>query len=64
MKKDVSAAAPGFRERPLGRLVVEFCESKLAIIALAAVGTIILIALLAPFLAPQDPYDLAQLDIM
>ena len=64
MKKNIQSASPGFRDRPLGLFWTEFSESKLAMIAFGAVVLIVLVALLAPLLAPQDPYDLAQLDIM
>ena len=49
---------------PAARFWAEFRESKTAVVALAVVVLIIGIALLAPLVAPQNPYDLAQLDIM
>ncbi len=51
-------------ETPLRRFVSDFCESKVALAGLALFIMLIGIAILAPFLTPQDPYDLAQLDIM
>jgi peptide/nickel transport system permease protein len=60
-------AAPQAAERvetPFRRFVSEFCESKLAVFGLAVFTIIALIAIFAPWIAPQDPYDLAQLDIM
>jgi peptide/nickel transport system permease protein len=51
-------------ETPFRRLVSEFCESKLAVIGLATLAVIILIALFAPLISPQNPYDLAQLDVL
>ncbi|WP_107676393.1 ABC transporter permease [Agrobacterium sp. LAD9] len=42
----------------------EFAESKLAVLALIIFVIIILAAVFAPWLSPQNPYDLAQLDIM
>ncbi|MCQ4161187.1 ABC transporter permease [Roseomonas sp. GC11] len=51
-------------ETPFRRFVSEFCESKLALGGLIVFAFIALIAILAPLLAPQNPYDLAQLDIM
>jgi len=51
-------------ETPLRRFVSDFCESKVALTGLAVFVMLIGIAIFAPFLVPQDPYDLAQLDIM
>jgi len=51
-------------ETPFRRFVSEFAESKLALGALAVVVLIALCAIFAPWIAPQDPYDLSQLDIM
>jgi peptide/nickel transport system permease protein len=51
-------------ETPLRRFVSEFAESKIALGALIVFAAIVLIAILAPVIAPQNPYDLAQLDIM
>ena len=51
-------------ETPLRRFVAEFAESKLAMFGLVVFTIIALIAIFAPFIAPQNPYDLAQLDIM
>lgn len=54
-----SAAAAPSRE-----LVTSFVRSRIALAALVALGLIVLAALLAPLISPQNPYDLAQLDIM
>jgi peptide/nickel transport system permease protein len=51
-------------ETPFQRFVSEFAESKLALFGLLVFACIALVAILAPFIAPQNPYDLAQLDIM
>lgn len=56
--------APLKVETPFRRFVSEFFESKTATVGLVVFVTLVLIALLAPFIAPQNPYDLAQLDIM
>lgn len=42
----------------------EYRRSPVAVIALAAVLAIIALALLAPWIAPQNPYDQASLDLM
>ena len=51
-------------ESPLGRIVRDFAESKLALVGLVGFLIIVAAALLAQWIAPQDPYDLAQLNIM
>ncbi len=51
-------------ETPLRRFVGEFLESKLALMALIVLTAIVIIALFAPWLSPQDPYDLAALDLL
>ena len=42
----------------------EYAENGVAMVALAVVVLIVGAALLAPWIAPQDPYDLANLDLM
>jgi peptide/nickel transport system permease protein len=42
----------------------EFAESPVAVAALAAVALLIVLAILAPWIAPQNPYDLSQLSII
>ncbi|HEX6979910.1 MAG TPA: ABC transporter permease [Alphaproteobacteria bacterium] len=51
-------------EAPLRRFVAEFAESRLAVGGLAVLAMIIVAALAAPLISPQDPYDLNQLDIL
>lgn len=48
---------------PLARFWNEFRESKVALAALVVVVLMIGVALLAPWIAPQDPYDLANLTL-
>lgn len=51
-------------ETPFKRFVSEFAESKIAVGGLCVFTVIAFIALFAPLIAPQNPYDLTQLDIM
>jgi peptide/nickel transport system permease protein len=51
-------------ETPLRRFVSEFAESKVALFGLVVFSIIALVAIFASWIAPQNPYDLAQLDIM
>lgn len=46
---------------PLGRFWSEFRESRVAFVALGVVLAIVGVAVFAPIVAPQDPYDLATL---
>jgi len=51
-------------ETPLRRLASEFFASRVATGAFAALMVIVFMALFAPFLAPQNPYDLATVTVM
>ncbi|CAN1488917.1 DppC ABC-type dipeptide/oligopeptide/nickel transport systems, permease components [Rhabdaerophilaceae bacterium] len=51
-------------ESPLHRFFAEFTENRVATAALAALVVIILAALLAPLIAPQNPYDIGKLVLM
>jgi peptide/nickel transport system permease protein len=51
-------------ETPFHRFVSEFAESRLALVGLLVFVGIALLAIFASWIAPQNPYDLAQLDIM
>jgi peptide/nickel transport system permease protein len=54
-------AAP---ESRLAEAWQEFAESRTALVALAVVVVLIGVAVLAPLIVPQNPYDLTQLSIM
>ena len=49
---------------PLRTAVLDFVASRLAVLGLVVVVLIALAAILAPWITPQNPYDLTQLDIM
>ncbi|SAI66684.1 ABC transporter permease [Bordetella ansorpii] len=51
-------------ESPWRRLASDFFASKLATLGLALLILVIGSALLAPWIAPQNPYDIGSLDIM
>ena len=51
-------------ETPFRRFAAEFAGSPLAVLGLVIVIIVAFLALAAPFITPQNPYDLAQLDIM
>ena len=46
---------------PLKLFLTEFGESRVAVIAVVVLGLIILLAVAAPLITPQNPYDLAKL---
>jgi peptide/nickel transport system permease protein len=50
-------------ERPLRRLSADFAANPVAVLGLGLLCVIVLLAVFAPLVSPQDPYDLAQLDI-
>ena len=49
---------------PWGRFREDYWENKIAVAALAVVGLIVIVAIFAPFIAPQDPYDQAGLSLL
>ena len=51
-------------ETPFQRFRAEFFESKIATVALCIFLIIVLLAILAPWITPQNPYDLAQVSVM
>ena len=51
-------------QSPLRRFLADFAASRIALGAAVLLAAILFAALFAPLLSPQDPYDLAQLDIM
>jgi peptide/nickel transport system permease protein len=59
-----TAAIPVRAEATFLRIWREFAESRIAVAALAGVIIVVLAAVLAPLIAPQNPYDLRQLDIL
>ena len=51
-------------ESPLKRVAADFAESRLALVGLATLILVLIVAIGAPLVSPQNPYNLAQLDIM
>ncbi|MFN9481003.1 MAG: ABC transporter permease [Betaproteobacteria bacterium] len=52
------------RESPWARFCAQFAQSRLALFGLALLLATIAIALAAPWIAPQNPYDLGKLDLL
>lgn len=51
-------------ETPFQRFRAEFFESRIAATAFVILVVIVLLAILAPWITPQNPYDLAQVDVL
>jgi len=56
--------APVGVQSPWRRILADFAESRLALVGLALLVAIALAALTAPWISPQNPYDLSQLDVL
>jgi peptide/nickel transport system permease protein len=51
-------------ETPLRRIGSDFFANPLAVLGLILLALVIAAAIFAPLISPQNPYDLAQLDVM
>ena len=49
---------------PGGRIAAEFATSRIALLGLALLALVLFAALLAPWISPQNPYDLARLELL
>ena len=58
LRQDQKAAKP---VPPVVRVARDFVESPLAVVGLVILVTIFLLAIFAPFIAPQNPYDLSEI---
>jgi len=57
----VVAATP---QTPFRRVVSDFCENRLAVFGLVLVVLSIFVAVFAPLISPQNPFDIANLDLL
>ena len=64
INKRLIGNTPKSGETPFQRFRSEFFESRVAISASVALSIIIFIAVFAPLISPQNPYDLAQVSIL
>lgn len=63
--QNATSAAPALkRESPWRRNLLEFLSSKTAVFGLVIATLLILAAILAPWISPQNPYDLLQIDVL
>jgi peptide/nickel transport system permease protein len=51
-------------ETPWRRFVVDFCASKLALVGLVLLVLTLFVAIFAPWISPQNPFDIGSLNIM
>ena len=58
------SVAPIAQDTPWRQFVRDFSQSRIALFGLALLAIVLLLAVFAPWLAPQNPYDLAKLDLM
>ena len=61
---NISEAEAPAVETSLQRFISDFAENRVAVSALVVFLVIVLIAIFAPFISPQNPYDLAEIDIL
>jgi peptide/nickel transport system permease protein len=60
---------PGFETIPIGRstrvdFLADFAKSRGAVVGAIVLLALVLVAIVAPWVVPQNPYDLAGLDIL
>lgn len=61
---DITAPAVPEAETSLRRFISDFTDNKVAVSALVVFLAILFVAVFCPLISPQDPYDLAVIDIM
>ncbi|WP_027474537.1 ABC transporter permease [Curvibacter gracilis] len=63
-----AAAKPAVRPRRehsiWWRMAADFARSRIAMAGLLLLAAVLLVALVAPWITPQNPYDLMQLDVL
>jgi peptide/nickel transport system permease protein len=64
MARGEQARLTAREETPFARVARDFAASPVAVAGLVIITVIVALAVFASLIAPQNPYDLAQLDIM
>ena len=64
IQTNFSAAEAPAVETSLRRFISDFTENRIAVCALMVLLVIVLIAIFAPLISPQNPYNLAEIDIL
>ncbi len=62
--KPATIVRPVREQTPFGRFLSDFFESRIATAAVAVFALILFVAIFAPWISPQDPYDLMVVDVM
>ena len=57
-------AAPPKVVTPFRRFISDFAEKKIAVAGLFVFLALVLAAIFAPWITPQNPYDLSQIDFL
>ena len=60
----IPVPAPVKERTGFAKFAADYAESPIAIVGLVVGTVIVLAAIFAPWITPQDPYDLANLDLM
>ena len=62
--KPATIVRPVREQTPFGRFLSDFFESRIATASVAVFALILFVAIFAPWISPQDPYDLMVVDVM
>jgi peptide/nickel transport system permease protein len=62
--KPATIVRPVREQTPFGRFLSDFFESRIATTAVAVFALILFVAIFAPWISPQNPYDLMVVDVM
>ena len=55
---------PAREQTPFRRFLSDYFESRIATAAVAMFAVILFVAIFAPWISPQNPYDLMVVDVM
>ena len=58
------AEATATPEAPLRRLIADYFESRIGTVAFVTLVVVVALAILAPYIVPQNPYNLAEVDVL
>ena len=63
---DAPVVVPAMRDgaSPFKRIASDFLANPIAVAGLALLALVVAAAVFAPLISPQNPYDLAQIDIL
>lgn len=59
-----TSASPRREHSIWWRMAADFARSRIALAGLLLLAAVLLVALVAPWITPQNPYDLMQLDVL